>query len=595
MKKLKIISILLSVALLLTFIPTISVSAATKKSIKNVSVVSVPDDFYNNPAENVLNGVKVKVLFSDSSTKEVTIDSDNTVTDISFIYATAAVNITNCTTSVGLYSFSSFVCVYVSDYINISFNTYDYDDNYQNIGSYKYTYPDSFVLPDQFAKDHYVYSKTSDSTVSIDKYVNLEATENDGFDPTAFAFTDLTVPDKVYDYSVTSIGDYALVNVAKSSVTIPKSITHIGDYGIGYNYDIDNNSVDPELFSKLKTCKDTDTFYISISCYNDDDESQIKYLLNKYFPNTDKKDIKQDALEISLYATKAQILSMKNEPNIYVYEYIDNSGHESVNKDLFKALEGVDDSKNINICVDLYESNYKAQAASVLKKYFGNTKDYTLDDDVQVLSLKATKAQIFSVGNDDSINIYADVPYSSSSDLYFQLIASDSSDKIDIDITNFEGNINDIDTCIKKYFSDCEFITISDSYVSVLGATASDVLAAVNDDSFELSFDTYKKADFCVIKNNDFCIYGYKNSAAQTYAKSNLLMFVPLDDTVSLGDVNLDGIIDINDATHIQKYLAAKCSYIDTQKSVADINKDGIIDVNDTTTLQKYLAGKTTI
>ncbi len=59
----------------------------------------------------------------------------------------------------------------------------------------------------------------------------------------------------------------------------------------------------------------------------------------------------------------------------------------------------------------------------------------------------------------------------------------------------------------------------------------------------------------------------------------------------ALGDVNLDGIISINDATLIQKYLIKVAQLTDEQLSLADVDKNGIIDIRDATRIQKYLVG----
>lgn len=56
-----------------------------------------------------------------------------------------------------------------------------------------------------------------------------------------------------------------------------------------------------------------------------------------------------------------------------------------------------------------------------------------------------------------------------------------------------------------------------------------------------------------------------------------------------LGDVNLDGVLNIEDATEIQKHLAEKVTFTDTSKANADFNRDGIISILDATEVQKYI------
>ena len=87
-------------------------------------------------------------------------------------------------------------------------------------------------------------------------------------------------------------------------------------------------------------------------------------------------------------------------------------------------------------------------------------------------------------------------------------------------------------------------------------------------------------------------IYGYKGSSAETYANENNIPFIALDDTdkVTLGDINGDGKVSIDDATLIQKYVAEFESFTDVQKAAADTNRDGKITVDDATTIQKFVA-----
>lgn len=56
-----------------------------------------------------------------------------------------------------------------------------------------------------------------------------------------------------------------------------------------------------------------------------------------------------------------------------------------------------------------------------------------------------------------------------------------------------------------------------------------------------------------------------------------------------IGDVNLDGALDINDVTLLQKYVANIVTFTDTQRLVADVNGDGKISIEDATALQKLI------
>ena len=58
-----------------------------------------------------------------------------------------------------------------------------------------------------------------------------------------------------------------------------------------------------------------------------------------------------------------------------------------------------------------------------------------------------------------------------------------------------------------------------------------------------------------------------------------------------LGDVNLNGTLDIIDATYIQRHLAGLTTLSDRQLSLSDTNHSGGIDIIDATYIQRFLAG----
>ena len=58
-----------------------------------------------------------------------------------------------------------------------------------------------------------------------------------------------------------------------------------------------------------------------------------------------------------------------------------------------------------------------------------------------------------------------------------------------------------------------------------------------------------------------------------------------------MGDVNMDGIISVNDVTEAQQGIAELKELTDYQIKLADCDSDGILNVNDVTKLQTYIAG----
>lgn len=57
-----------------------------------------------------------------------------------------------------------------------------------------------------------------------------------------------------------------------------------------------------------------------------------------------------------------------------------------------------------------------------------------------------------------------------------------------------------------------------------------------------------------------------------------------------IGDVNLDGKLDITDGVEIQKYVNHSVDFGETQLKKADFNNDDYIDIKDVTAIQKHLA-----
>lgn len=57
------------------------------------------------------------------------------------------------------------------------------------------------------------------------------------------------------------------------------------------------------------------------------------------------------------------------------------------------------------------------------------------------------------------------------------------------------------------------------------------------------------------------------------------------------GDVDLNGMVNVNDATMLQLYLANRIELTDLQKSVAEVYHDEKINIRDVTMIQLFLAG----
>lgn len=63
------------------------------------------------------------------------------------------------------------------------------------------------------------------------------------------------------------------------------------------------------------------------------------------------------------------------------------------------------------------------------------------------------------------------------------------------------------------------------------------------------------------------------------------------DTPYMIGDINLDGRVDVLDATEISKYVVSISTLSDVQRELADYNHDGVINVVDATEIQKLVVG----
>lgn len=97
----------------------------------------------------------------------------------------------------------------------------------------------------------------------------------------------------------------------------------------------------------------------------------------------------------------------------------------------------------------------------------------------------------------------------------------------------------------------------------------------------EISDKAFKNSSAVTIK-------GIVGSYAEEYAKANNIPFSAVQ-TYEIGDVNMDGNIDISDATCVQKIITGIIKPTAQQNYLADYNQDGEITVVDATQIQKFI------
>lgn len=127
------------------------------------------------------------------------------------------------------------------------------------------------------------------------------------------------------------------------------------------------------------------------------------------------------------------------------------------------------------------------------------------------------------------------------------------------------------------YFSlSCSITIISDSGVDVESGAPVDY-ALVGTKTETRGSNTYERKDYSKLYDLDLV--------------SALLTEFYYQGDHLLGDANLDGAVDITDATMIQRYDVKMTKLSDTAKKLADVDQDGEVSVIDATWLQRCEAG----
>lgn len=81
------------------------------------------------------------------------------------------------------------------------------------------------------------------------------------------------------------------------------------------------------------------------------------------------------------------------------------------------------------------------------------------------------------------------------------------------------------------------------------------------------------------------------DSASEEYAQSFPKMTsYYTDKNYEIGDVNLDGVINIMDVTYLQMYIASAHDLNKTAKKLSDVNGSGDINIMDATQIQIIIA-----
>lgn len=97
--------------------------------------------------------------------------------------------------------------------------------------------------------------------------------------------------------------------------------------------------------------------------------------------------------------------------------------------------------------------------------------------------------------------------------------------------------------------------------------------------------------EFYIKKNLKNSIPNAEGKGTQYYSNSSYSLVFGGSLKMGMGNVDLDQIVNVKDATLIQKYCADMQTFNEVQKYFADTNNDGKINIMDSTEVQKYCSG----
>lgn len=103
--------------------------------------------------------------------------------------------------------------------------------------------------------------------------------------------------------------------------------------------------------------------------------------------------------------------------------------------------------------------------------------------------------------------------------------------------------------------------------------------------------ETYKGNWYFFYGEDEYGTYPTREESEKNNTLYSLCPYAVIDDG-GIGDVDGNGVLDVSDATTIQKYLAGLIELTDRQRRIADINSNEVIDIFDATAIKYLLVGR---
>lgn len=114
---------------------------------------------------------------------------------------------------------------------------------------------------------------------------------------------------------------------------------------------------------------------------------------------------------------------------------------------------------------------------------------------------------------------------------------------------------------------------------------------ADSENSSVTGIETYKGNWYFFYGEDEYGTYPTREESEKNNTLYSLCPYAVIDDG-GIGDVDGNGVLDVSDATTIQKYLAGLIELTDRQRRVADVDKTGVVDIFDATAIKYLLVGR---
>ena len=154
---------------------------------------------------------------------------------------------------------------------------------------------------------------------------------------------------------------------------------------------------------------------------------------------------------------------------------------------------------------------------------------------------------------------------------------------------SFNGDKKALGSYADNFFYDEEygsgFSFNFDNMIYVVPQNADSVNSSVT------GIETYKGNWYFFYGEDEYGTYPTREESEKNNTLYSLCPYAVVDDG-GIGDVDGNGVLDVSDATAIQKYLAGLIELTDRQRRVADVDKTGVVDIFDATAIKYLLVGR---